>query len=69
MPGEPGIYARNDLISLIIINCRIPEAVKFKNKLGFNQHDLILNKEQSVLTKIMKVLTRNEILLQHCFRL
>ena len=47
----------------------MPEAVKFKNKLGFNQHDLILNKEQSVLTKIMKVLTRNEILLQHCFRL
>ena len=31
---------------------RTPTAVTFSTKLGFNQHGLIMTKEQSVLTKI-----------------
>ena len=56
---------REDLASSIIIDCRIPTAIEFKSKLGFKQHDIIMTKEQSVVTKIMKVLASEEILLQH----
>ena len=49
----------------IIMNCRVPIAVQFKTKLGFNQHDLIMTKQQSVLTKIIKIFTSEKILLQH----
>ena len=42
-----------------------PEAIEFKTKLGFNQHDLIMTKEQSVSTKIMKAFSNEETLPQH----
>ena len=45
--------------------CRTPTAIEFRTKLRFNQHDLITTKEQSVLTKIMKVFASKEMLLQH----
>ena len=44
---------------------RTSTPIEFRTKLGFNQHDLIMTKEQSVLTKIIKVLEREKILLQH----
>ena len=43
----------------------VPTAVEFKTKLGFNPYDPIIIKEQSVLTKIIKVFESEEILLQH----
>ena len=42
-----------------------PEAVEFSKRLEFNQNDIIITKEQSMLTKIMKVFSREIILLQH----
>ena len=33
------------------MNCRLPRAAEFKTKLGFNKHDLIMTKCQSVLKK------------------
>ena len=47
------------------MDCRTSTPIEFRTKLGFNQHDLIMTKEQSVLTKIIKVLEREKILLQH----
>ena len=49
------------------MHCRVstPEAIEFKTRLGFNQHDLIVTKEQSVLVKIIKIFASEEILLQH----
>ena len=44
---------------------RTPTAIKFRTTLRFNQHDLLMTKEQSVLTKIMKVFASGEILLEH----
>ena len=35
------------------MDCTATSAHKFKTKLGFKQYDVILTKEQSVLTKIM----------------
>ena len=37
------------------MGCRTPAAIKFSTNLGFNQHELIMTKEQSVLTRITKV--------------
>ena len=34
------------------MDCRTTAAHKFRTRLGFKQYDLILTKEQSVLTKI-----------------
>ena len=42
---------REDII--IPITVSTPGAFEFKIRLGFNQHELIMAKEQSVLTKIM----------------
>ena len=47
------------------MDCKIPTAIDFRSKLGFNQHDIIMTKEQSVLTKIIKVFAKEKILIQH----
>ena len=47
------------------MDCRIPTAIEFRTKLHFNQHDLIMTKEQPVLTKIMTVFCSEKIFLQH----
>ena len=36
----------------IIMDCRTPELCEFKKKLGFNLHDGISTKEQTVLNSI-----------------
>ena len=37
----------------LIMDCRTTSAYKFRTRLGFKQYDVILTKEQSVLTKII----------------
>ena len=64
-----GIYIHEDLALSIIMDCRTPTAIKFRTKLGFDQHDLIMTKEQSVLTKIVKAFAIKEILPHFCFML
>ena len=50
-------YNRNfidiKLDTRVIMDCRTTSAHKFRTRLGFKQYDIILTKEQSVLTKIM----------------
>ena len=47
--------------------CRVstPEAIEFRFKLGFRQHDIILSKEQSMISKVTKLFSNEKILLQH----
>ena len=40
------------------MNCRTTSADKCRTRLGFKQYDVILTKEQSVLTKIMSSFER-----------
>ena len=63
------MYTHEEIIMPIIMHCRVstPEAIEFKSRLEFSQHDLIMTKEQSVLTKIIKVFASEEILLQCSF--
>ena len=65
IPDLTGIYIHEDLDLTIIMDCRSPIATAFRPKLAFKQHDLIMTKEQSVLTKIMKVFASEKMLLQH----
>ena len=66
------MYVCSDLMSKIIKNCRgeKKEAKKkqqtnnFRYKLGFQLHDIIMCKEESV-TKIIKAFSNKKILLQH----
>ena len=32
-----------------------PKAIEFRSDLGFKQHDIVLSKEQSVMSKITKL--------------
>ena len=49
------------------MSCRIStqETIEFRSKLGFTQHDIILTKEQSMISKITKLFANQKILLQH----
>ena len=64
---EKFMFTREDIIMPIIMHSRVstPEAIELKTRLGSNQDDLIMKKEKSVLTKIMKVFASEEILLDH----
>ena len=59
------IYICEELASKIIMNCRVPTADKFRTKLGFNQYDIMIKTEPSILIKIMTLFSKEEILLQH----
>ena len=48
------IYAREDVVMPVIMVCRSPKAIEFRSKLGFNQYDITLEKESSVLKSIME---------------
>ena len=47
------------------MDCRTVQAVKFRKELGFNQHDLIMIQEQSVLTKLDTYFKTKEKIFQH----
>ena len=47
------IYLDEKLAIKLIMDCRTTSAHKFRARLGFKEDDVILAKEQSVLTKIM----------------
>ena len=55
--GEKIMNTHKYIIMPIIMHCRVstPEPIEFKTRLGFDQHNFIMTKEKSVLTKIIKV--------------
>ena len=48
-----------------MMNTRTTATVKFRDKLGIDQHDPILTKEQWISSKIMKVFSNKEIMEQY----
>ena len=44
-------FLEEDFPMQIIIDCSTTQAVDFETKLGFKQHDPIMNQEQSILLK------------------
>ena len=53
--GIKFIYAHECIITPIIMHCRVAslKSIEFKNRLRFNQYDITLTKEQSVLKSVM----------------
>ena len=64
------MYAHERIIIPIIMHYRVstPKATEFKSKLGFNQYDITLTKEQSVLRSIMDAFERENANSIQCFR-
>ena len=68
---EKFVYLYGDIIIPKIMSCRVStlEAIKFRSRLEHKQHDIILCKEQSVISKITKLFPNEKILLKQCFEL
>ena len=61
------MYLHEDIAITIIMQSRLsdPNTIKFRSDLGFNQINLILKKEQSVVIPLLKAFSAEEIKLQH----
>ena len=53
--GIKFMYVHECIIIPIIMRCRVAslKSIEFKNRLGFNQYDITLTKEQSILKSVM----------------
>ena len=47
------VYTHENFVMPVIMGCRSPKAIGFRSGLGFNQYDITLRKESSVLKPIM----------------
>ena len=65
--SEQSMYVHEVIATPIIIQTRLskPETIKFRSDLGFNQINLILEKEQSVIIPLLKAFSVEKIKLQH----
>ena len=61
------MYAHECMIIPAIMHCRIskPKSIEFKSKLGFNQYDITLSKEQSVLKSLFDALEEENMQTQY----
>ena len=62
---DDGLYIIEELALKIIMHCRIPAAIKLRSKLGFNQYDITLTKEQAVLKSVMDEFERENMETQY----
>ena len=65
--SKESMYFHEEILVSIMMQSRLsnPEIIKFRIDLGFNQIDLILTKEQSVVTPLLKAFSAERIKLQH----
>ena len=61
------MYVHEDILIPIIMQSRLSDSktIKFRSDLGFNQINLILKKEQSVVIPLLKAFSKEKIKLQH----
>ena len=65
--SKHSMYVHEDILISIIMQSRLsdPKTSKFRADLGFNQTNLILKKEQSVVIPLLKAFSKEKIKLQH----
>ena len=65
--SEHSMYVHEDVAIGIIMQSRLsnPKMIKFRADLGFNEINLILEKEQSVVIPLLKAFSAEKIELQH----
>ena len=61
--SEHSMYVHEDIATTIIMQSRLsdPKTIKFRSDLGFNQINLVLQKEQSVVTSLLKAFSAKKI--------
>ena len=61
------MYVNEDIAIFIIMQSRLSNSnvIKFRSDLGFNQINLILKKEQSVVIPLLKAFSAEKIKLRH----
>ena len=57
---EKFMYTHEDIIMPLIMNCRVstPKAIELRSELEFRQDDIVLSKEQPVITIIKKIISK-----------
>ena len=65
--SKHSMYVHKDIAITIIMQSRLsdPKIIKFRSDLGFNQMNLILKKEQSVVIQLLTAFSAEKIKLQH----
>ena len=65
--SKHSMYIHEDILITIIMQSRLsdPKTFKFRADLGFNQINLILKKEQSLVIPLLKAFSAQKIKLQH----
>ena len=65
--SKHSMYIHEDILITIIMQSRLsdPKTFKFRADLGFNQINLILKKEQSVVIPLLKAFSAQKTKLQH----
>ena len=59
--GKKFAYIHEDIIPIIMNwSLSTPEAIEFRSKVGFEQHDIVLFKEKSVISKIKNYFHRKK---------
>ena len=66
---EKFMYTHECIIIPVIMHCRVstPKSIEFRSKLGFNQYDITLTKEQSVLKSVMNTFEGENMQTQYSF--
>ena len=61
------MYTHENIVTPTIMHSKVstPEAIEFRSKLGFNQYDISLSKEELIVPRIMKLFPNEKILPQH----
>ena len=60
---ETGIFIIEKLTRDIVERCKLPEAIEFRKKLGYNHNDIMIRKETSIAEKIIKFFPRENMVL------
>ena len=65
--SKHSMYVHEDILIPIITQSRLSDlkTIKFRSNLGFDQINLILKKEQSVVIPLLKAFSAEKIKLQH----
>ena len=53
--GKEGIFIIEKLTLDIIECCKLPKAIEFRKKLGYNHDDIMVHEETSIAEKIIKL--------------
>ena len=65
--GKTGIFIIEKLARDIIERSKLPEAIEFRTKLGYNHDDIIVREETSIAEKIKKKFPHEDIALNKKF--